>query len=158
MNRSLPVVLLAEEGLGDRLLLQEAFQATDTKVDFRPVASGEEFLDYLYRRPPWNLAERPDLVLLDLNMPGLNGLETLGKIKANPELKSIPIVVLATFRHCEEIAEAYNNGANSVLLKPGSFDELVNAARSLCEFWFKLCVLPGSALGVDAGRHEGLRR
>ncbi len=143
--RGLPIVLLAEDDLGDRLLLQEAFQVTDTKIDLRLVANGEEFLNYLYRRPPWNRAERPDLILLDLNMPRMNGLEALRNIKANPELKSIPVVVLTTSRSRDDISEAYANGANTYLFKPGSFDELVQAMRGLCEFWFKVCVLPGSA-------------
>ena len=122
--RGLPIVLIAEDNLGDRLLLQEAFQAAKIRVDLRLVASGEEFLNYLYRRPPWSRAERPDLILLDLNMPRMNGREALREIKANPDLKSIPVVVLTTSRSREDILDAYANGANTYLLKPGTFDEL----------------------------------
>jgi two-component system, response regulator len=140
--RGLPIVLIAEDDLGDRLLLQEAFQTSGIKVDLRLVANGEEFLDYLYRRPPWDKAERPDLILLDLNMPRLNGLEALREIKANPALKAIPVVVLTTSRNRLDIQEAYASGANTYLVKPRTFEELAAAVRTLCDFWFKICALP----------------
>jgi CheY-like chemotaxis protein len=143
-TRGLPIILIAEDDPGDRVLLQEAFQAAGTSVDLRLVAGGEEFLDYLYRRPPWQGAERPDLVLLDLNMPHPNGREALREIKAHHELKSIPVVVLTTSRAPEDVLDAYASGANTYIQKPTSFDGLLNTVQAICEFWFKLCVVPGA--------------
>jgi CheY-like chemotaxis protein len=143
-TRGLPIILIAEDDPGDRVLLQEAFQAAGTLVDLRLVASGKEFLEYLYRRPPWEWAERPDLVLLDLNMPETNGREALREIKEHHELKSIPVVVLTTSRAPEDVLDAYAIGANTYIPKPASFDGLLNTVRAICEFWFKLCVVPGA--------------
>jgi CheY-like chemotaxis protein len=143
-SRGLPIILIAEDDPGDRVLLQEAFQAAGTTVDLRLVASSEEFLDYLFRRPPWQAAERPDLILLDLNMPGTNGREALREIKADRELKPIPVVVLTTSRAPEDVLEAYANGANTYIQKPPSLEGLLRAVNAICEFWFRLCVVPGA--------------
>jgi DNA-binding NarL/FixJ family response regulator len=77
-------------------------------------------------------------------MPETNGREALRKIKAHRELKSIPVVVLTTSKAPEDVLEAYANGANTYIQKPASFDELLSAVRVICEFWFKLCVVPGA--------------
>lgn len=132
------------------MLLQEVFEAAGVKVDLRLVTHGRELLDYLHRREPWTEARGPDLILLDLNMPGMDGREALREIKSDPELRSIPVVVLTTSRAEEDIADAYARGANIYIPKPDSFDELVGAVKVLCEFWFKVCALPG-VLGRQAG-------
>jgi two-component system, response regulator len=144
-TRRLPIVLVAEDDLGDRALLQEAFQACGASVDLRFVTNGEELLGYLYRRPPWEKVERPDLVLLDLNMPQMGGLDALRRVKAHPDLRSIPGVVLTTSRAEEDIADAYAQGASIYIVKPGSLDELVGVVRVLCDFWFKIGSLPRAA-------------
>ena len=137
-----PVVLAAEDDAGGRMLLQEVFEAAGAKVDLRLVADGQELLDYLHRREPWTEARSPNLILLDLNMPGMDGREALREIKSHHELRSIPVVVLTTSRAEEDIADAYAQGANIYIPKPDSFDELVGAVKILCEFWFKVCALP----------------
>jgi CheY-like chemotaxis protein len=138
----LPVVLATEDDESTRLLLQEAFSATGVPVDLRLVESGRDLLDYLRRREPWTKALSPDLILLDLNMPGIDGREALAKIKGHPELKHLPVVVLTASRAEQDIADAYALGANTYVPKPDSFDKLVSTVRALCEFWFKTCALP----------------
>lgn len=123
-------------------MLQEAFSAAGVAVDLRLVESGRDLLDYLRRREPWTKALSPDLILLDLNMPGIDGREALAKIKGHPELKYFPVVVLTASRAEQDIADAYALGANTYVPKPESFDDLVSTIRALCEFWFKTCALP----------------
>jgi two-component system, response regulator len=142
-TRRLPILLIAEDDLGDRALIQQAFQASGTPVDLRFATNGEEFLDYVHQRPPWEKAEPPDLILLDLNMPRMSGREALREIKTDPKLKSIPVVVLTTSTSPDDIAEAYWNGANTYIPKPDSLEKLADAVRILCEFWFKIGRVPG---------------
>lgn len=142
--RGLPIVLVAEDDPADRALLQEAFQAAGTSVDLRLIPSGDEFLDYLYCRAPYTTAERPDLILLDLNMPRIDGRELLRQIKAEQALKPIPVVVLTTSTAEEDIIDAYDSGANTYITKPSAFDDLVSIVRGLCDYWFRLCLVPGA--------------
>jgi CheY-like chemotaxis protein len=142
-KRGLPVILIAEDDIGDRVLLEQAFRATSFEADLRFTANGEEFLAYLRHEPPWEQAEPPDLILLDLNMPRMDGREALQEIKRDPELRSLPVVVLTNSRAPEDIAVAYNSGANAYVPKPHSLDELTLILRALCEYWFKICALPG---------------
>lgn len=142
MNTRLPIVLVAEDAVADRLLLQEAFQGAGEAVDLRLVNDGNELLAYLHRREPWTTARLPDVILLDLNMPGMDGFEALAHIKAHPELRSIPVVVLTTSRNEDDVAKAYAMGANTYVPKPDSFDELAVVIQALCRFWFSTCALP----------------
>jgi two-component system, response regulator len=138
----LPVVLAAEDEESSRALLQEAFSAAGVAVDLRLVENGRDLLDYLQGREPWGKARSPDLILLDLNMPRIDGREALAKIKGDPNLKHFPVVVLTASRAEQDIVDAYALGANTYVPKPDSFDGLVSTVRALCEFWFRTCVLP----------------
>jgi CheY-like chemotaxis protein len=138
----LPVVLAAEDDESSRVLLQEAFNAAGVAVDLRLVENGRDLLGYLHGREPWVQARRPDLILLDLNMPRIDGREALAKIKGHPDLKHLPVVVLTASRAEQDIADAYALGANTYVPKPDSFDKLVSTVRALCEFWFQTCALP----------------
>lgn len=144
-NTRLPVVLAAEDDKSSRLLLEEAFSISGVSVDLRLVENGRDLLNYLHGREPWTKARSPDLILLDLNMLDVDGREALREIKSDPELRSIPVVVLTTSRSEEDISDAYARGANIYIPKPDSFDELVGAVKILCEFWFKVCALPGTS-------------
>jgi CheY-like chemotaxis protein len=115
-QRGLPVILIAEDDLGDRVLLEQAFRATSFEADVRFTANGEEFLAYLRREPPWENAERPDLILLDLNMPRMDGREVLREVKGNSAWKSIPVVVLINSRRPEDVEIAYECGANTYIV------------------------------------------
>jgi CheY-like chemotaxis protein len=144
-QRGLPVILIAEDDLGDRVLLEQAFRATSFEADLRFTANGEEFLAYLRREPPWENAERPDLVLLDLNMPRMDGREVLREIKSDPSWRAVPVVVLTNSQSLEDIEMAYERGANTYIAKPHSPDELARIVRALWDFWFKISMLPGTA-------------
>jgi CheY-like chemotaxis protein len=137
--------LVAEDDLGDRVLLQQAFEAIAFQLDLRFTANGEEFLAYLRHQPPWEKAERPDLILLDLNMPRMDGREALQEIKSDPALRAVPVVVLTNSRSPDDVTAAYDRGASSYIPKPHSLDEFTAIIRAVCEFWFKISLLPGTA-------------
>lgn len=105
---------------------------------------GEELTDYLFRRGRWASvdAPRPELILLDLNMPRKDGREALAEIKADPDLRRIPVVVLTTSSSPEDVRRAYSLGANSYVTKPGSYEGLVAAVRALQTWWFGCVTLP----------------
>lgn len=139
------VILLAEDDSDDRLLVQDAMADCGWSADLRCVENGEELLDYLFRRgkyAPPAAAPRPSLVLLDLNMPRKNGREALGEIKADPNLRRIPVVVLTTSKADLDVAGLYDLGANSFISKPVHFEGLVNAMRALEQYWFRMVELP----------------
>ena len=105
-------------------------------------ADGEEALDYLYRRGAHAQAKRPYLILLDLNMPGTDGREVLEQIKADPDLRKIPVVVLTTSDDERDIEHCYQAGANSYVKKPVDLAGFMEAIRRLKDYWFEVVVLP----------------
>ena len=120
-QRPAAVILLVEDDLGDQILTREAFQSVEVPHDLRIVNDGKEALDYLYRRDTFGLSERaprPDLILLDLNLPKLNGPEVAKQIRGDPALQDIPIVMLTCSRRQEDILRAYGRGATSFITKP----------------------------------------
>lgn len=138
-------ILIAEDDEEDRLLLQEAFEESKLANDLRFVRDGEELLDYLYQREGYGnpeLSPRPGLILLDLNMPKKNGQEVLQEIKADPQLRPIPVVVLTTSDSPTEIERSYHLGANSFITKPVTFSGLVEVLKSLNNYWFSIVELP----------------
>ena len=141
------VILMAEDDADDRLLLKDALDECKWDVDMRFVENGEELLDYLLRRGKYAQVAhcpRPGLILLDLNMPRKDGREVLREIKANAELRKIPVVVLTTSRADTDIERIYELGANSFISKPVQFDGLVNLMRLLGQYWFDTVALPAS--------------
>jgi CheY-like chemotaxis protein len=138
------VVLVAEDDPDDRLLLRDAFDQADIELDIRVVDNGTELLDYLQRRGPYTAenAPRPSIVLLDLNLPQIDGREALRAIKRDLALRTIPIVILTTSRSAEDILTTYDRGAAAYIPKPSSYQGLVNIVRTLCEFWFRTSLLP----------------
>jgi CheY-like chemotaxis protein len=140
----LNVVLMAEDDSDDRLLVKDALSECSWYADLRFVANGEELLDYLFRRGPYegSDAPRPGLILLDLNMPRKDGREVLREIKQHPDLRRIPVVVLTTSRADTDIHSTYELGANSFIAKPVQFEGLVNLMRVLGQYWFGTVELP----------------
>jgi len=139
------IILMAEDDADDRLLVKDALHECRCDADLRFVENGEELLDYLLQRGEGNgsaLARRPGLIILDLNMPRKDGREALREIKSNPELRSIPVVVLTTSRADTDIEGIYQLGANSFISKPVRFDDLVNLMRLLGQYWLKTVELP----------------
>jgi CheY-like chemotaxis protein len=141
------VIIMAEDDADDRLLVKDALQECEWDADLRFVENGEELLDYLLRQGKYEHAEhspRPGLILLDLNMPRKDGREVLRDIRANTELRRIPVVVLTTSKADTDIERIYELGANSFISKPVQFDGLVNLMRVLAQYWFKTVELPVS--------------
>jgi CheY-like chemotaxis protein len=139
------VVLMAEDDSDDRLLVKDAMAESRWEGDLRFVENGEELLDYLLHRGKYSppaIAPRPGLILLDLNMPKKDGREALREIKADGELRRIPVVVLTTSKAGTDIGGMYDLGANSFVAKPIQFEALVNAMRVLSQYWFDTVELP----------------
>ena len=128
------IVLLVEDDKGDQILTQEAFKALKVPLDLRIVTDGVEAMDYLHRRGLYSPAEqspRPDLILLDLNMPRMNGQQLAARLHSDPELRGIPIVVLTTSQRQEDVLRAYGSGVASFVGKPMDFEELVAVVKDL---------------------------
>ncbi len=144
------VILLADDDEDDRMLTADALTTSKLANHLRLVNDGEELMDYLHHRgkfaPPAD-SPRPGLVLLDLNMPRKDGREALREMKADPELRSIPVVILTTSKAEEDIERTYDLGANSFIVKPVSFDGLVDALRVATEYWFQVVQLPTGQRG-----------
>lgn len=138
-------ILMADDDEDDRLLATEALAESRVSNELRCVEDGVELMDYLHRRgvyaPPAS-APRPGLILLDLNMPRMDGREALREIKGDPSLRRIPVVVLTTSRADEDIARSYDLGANSYIPKPVTFDGLVEVVRALGRYWIEIVELP----------------
>ena len=139
------VILLADDDAEDRMLAANALEESRVVNDFRFVEDGEELLDYLYHRGKYaaeGASPTPGLILLDLNMPRKDGREALREIKADPDLRRIPIVVLTTSKAEEDIYRTYDLGANSFITKPVSFDGLVAVMRDIGRYWIEIVELP----------------
>jgi two-component system, response regulator len=136
-------ILMADDDAEDRLLAQEAFQESRLSNDLRFVENGVELLDYLNRRNGHSDAPRPGLILLDLNMPKMDGREALEEIKkAAPTIRRIPVVVLTTSEAEEDILRTYDLGVSSYITKPVTFEGLVQVTRDLSHYWFEIVELP----------------
>lgn len=141
------VILMADDDEEDREFAREAFETSRLANDFRTVEDGKELLDYLNREGDYaaaGSAPRPGIILLDLKMPRLGGLEALERIKADPELARIPVIVLTTSGSDEDITRSYDLRASSFIRKPVTFDGLVTAIRSIEKYWFEIVQLPSS--------------
>jgi CheY-like chemotaxis protein len=136
------IILLADDDEDDRMMTQQAFERHRLANDFYTVNDGEELMDFLRRRGKHAHAPRPGLILLDLNMPRKDGREALKEIKADPELRIIPVVVLTTSSEEEDILKSYNLGANSYVTKPVGFESLVKIVGTLGTYWFQVVTLP----------------
>jgi len=135
-------VLIADDDEDDRFFALEALKENRHITDVRTVNDGEELMDYLHQRGQFTDAERPVLILLDLNMPKKDGREALQEIKSSPRLQNIPIVVLTTSQSEDDILKSYELGVNSYITKPVSFDGLVNVMKALGQYWFEIVSLP----------------
>ncbi|NDU71547.1 response regulator [Actinomadura sp. DSM 109109] len=135
-------VLLVEDDPGDELMTREAFEHNKVGNTLQVVRDGAEALDFLYRRGEHAGAPRPDLVLLDLNLPKRDGREVLQEIKSDPELASIPVVVLTTSSAEEDILRSYKLHANAYVTKPVDFDQFIKAIRQIDDFFVTVVRLP----------------
>ncbi|WP_405599276.1 MULTISPECIES: response regulator [unclassified Pseudoalteromonas] len=138
-------ILMADDDEDDRLLTQDALAESRVLNDLHFVEDGVELLEYLERRGKFAdkaVSPRPGLILLDLNMPRMDGREALEAIKANPNLKGIPVVILTTSQQEEDMVKGYNLGAASYITKPVTFDGLVELMKTLGKYWVEFVELP----------------
>ncbi|MDV3504938.1 response regulator [Marinobacter sp. M-5] len=142
-------ILMADDDPLDRMLTQEAFEESKSINPLYFVENGEELLKYLRRHPPYNAEEHPfpDLILLDLNMPKMDGRDCLVAIKKDPTLKHVPVIVLTTSNREEEVFRSYDLGASSFISKPVDFEKLVSQIRIFNSYWCSIVELP------DASEH-----
>jgi CheY-like chemotaxis protein len=140
-------ILMADDDADDRELAREALAESRVLNKLHAVNDGAELLDYLHHegRYEHEHAPRPDLILLDLNMPKLDGREALGALKNDPKFRSIPVVVLTTSRAEEDVVRSYDLGANSFISKPVTFVGLVDVMRELGKYWVAIVALPEHA-------------
>lgn len=136
-------ILLVEDNAGDVRLAVEALKDAKVHNNLTAVNDGASAMALLRRQGPYAQAPRPDLILLDLNLPGKDGREVLSEIKADPEFRMIPVVVLTTSQAEEDILRAYHLQANCYITKPVDLDRFAEIVRSIEDFWLSIVKLPG---------------
>ncbi|HVK56538.1 MAG TPA: response regulator [Burkholderiales bacterium] len=135
-------ILLVEDNPGDVRLTREALKDGKVWTSLHVVENGQEALDFLYRRGKYSESPRPDLILLDLNLPKKDGREVLATIKTDNTLHLIPVVILTTSQAEEDLLKAYNLNANCYITKPVDFDQFIRIVRTIEEFWLTVVALP----------------
>jgi CheY-like chemotaxis protein len=138
-------VLLVEDNPGDVRLTQEAFREGRVQNQLNVVGDGEEALSYLRQEGEFSEATRPDLILLDLNMPKKDGRQVLQEIKEDEDLKRIPVVILTTSEAEEDILRTYDYHANCFITKPVDLHQFLNVVKFIEDFWLTIVKLPGNA-------------
>lgn len=134
-------ILLVEDNEGDIILTKEAFEECKVKTKISIAKNGKEALDFVFKRGEYTNVKRPDLILLDINIPIFNGHEVLRQIKTDPELKKIPVIMLTTSSNQKDLDEAYGNHCNSYVKKPLEISEFLSAILKIEEFWLQLTSL-----------------
>ena len=143
MNKNKPItILMAEDNATDVMITKEALVHAKLLNTLHVVSDGIEAMDFLHRRGKYPKVPRPDLILLDLNMPRKNGQEVLAEIKADDKLKFIPVVILTTSKAEEDVLKAYGLHANCYVVKPVDFEVFAEVVRSIEQFWFSVVRLP----------------
>ncbi|MEM7103915.1 MAG: response regulator [Bacteroidota bacterium] len=143
VKKTRPVnILLIEDNPGDVRLTQEAFNEGRIPIKLSVVMDGEEALSYLRKEDPYTESPRPDLILLDLNLPKKDGREVLAEIKTDDNLKRIPVVVLTTSNAEQDILTSYNYHANCYINKPVDFDKFFDIIQKVEDFWLTTAILP----------------
>jgi chemotaxis family two-component system response regulator Rcp1 len=146
INGGRPVELLLVEDVAEEaeLTMDTLREGRIPNLRLHWVQDGEQAIDFLRRHGPHRHAPRPDLILLDLHMPRMNGLEVLEQVKQHPDWKRIPVVVMTASSHEKDILSAYNKQANCYVTKPIEIDEFIEAVRSIEDFWLKTVRLPAA--------------
>lgn len=137
-------ILLAEDNDDDVILTRQAFKHCGVHVELHHVNNGADCMKYLRKHPPFETATTPDLILLDLNMPLLTGPQVMAQITVDEQLQHLPVVVLTTSQHQEEVLKMYRMRVNSYFVKPVHFSEFQEVVKALGAYWFKSAVLTTS--------------
>jgi two-component system, chemotaxis family, response regulator Rcp1 len=145
MNSAPIQILMVEDNDGDVFLTLEALKGAKVANVVHVVHDGVEALDFLRRRGKYAAAVRPDLILMDLNLPRKDGREVLAEIKPDPELRGIPVVVLTSSNAEKDVTRSYDLHANCYIVKPVDFDGLIDVVRAIERFWLTLVQLPSTA-------------
>jgi len=135
-------ILMVEDDPGDVRLTREALKGSKVLHHLNVVEDGVAALDYLHKAPPYQDAVRPDIVLLDLNLPRKDGREVLAAMKQDDSLRTIPVVILTTSQAEEDVLRAYNLNANCYVTKPVDFDQFMRIVRTIEDFWLTVVTLP----------------
>jgi chemotaxis family two-component system response regulator Rcp1 len=135
-------VLLVEDSADDVFLTRETLRESKLYLNLHVARDGVEALDFLYRRGPHAAAPRPDLILLDLNLPRVNGRQVLAEIKEDPSLRAIPVVVLTVSQDEADVLAAYSLHANCYIAKPLDLDQFIKVVQAIQEFWLTIVKLP----------------
>ena len=135
-------ILLVEDNPGDVRLTQEVLKEGKIRNTLNVVMDGEEALDYLRKKGKFASSPTPDIILLDLNLPKIDGREVLEEIKQDPDLKRIPVIVLTTSDAQADILKMYDNHANCYITKPVDFSQFINVVKSIEDFWLTIVQLP----------------
>ncbi len=135
-------ILVCEDNLGDVYIIRNSLQNSLTKYNLDHVANGEAAMNYLKRKGVYEGVSRPDLILLDLNLPKKPGFEILQEIKTHPDLKTIPVVILTSSKSDQDMVKSYELYSSGFVTKPSDFDEFVSAIRKIENYWLNLVQLP----------------
>ena len=138
-------ILLVEDNAADVRLVREAVAERGLQAELHWVSCGEDALSFVYRQGSFGDVPTPDLVLLDLNLPGVHGHEVLQTLKADPATLHIPVVVLSSSAACEDVLRVYRNHGNAYVVKPDDFEQFLALVGSIQSYWLESVLLPGQA-------------
>lgn len=144
MRKAVHTILLVEDNPADVLITRRALRECAWEVDLVVVADGEEALSYLRRTSGHSTLHRPDLILLDLNLPRVTGREVLTRIRGLAGMQAVPVVVLTTSQHPDDVRSAYAAGANTYIQKPQDFNRFLEVFQSLQRYWLDTALLPSA--------------
>jgi chemotaxis family two-component system response regulator Rcp1 len=144
-NARLAEILLVEDNEGDIELTREAFEEAKVRNNLHVVEDGDKALDFLFKRNGYEAVATPDIVLLDLNLPGTDGKEVLEAIKSDPVLKRVPVIVMTSSKADKDIVESYDLHANCYIVKPVNAAKFIEVVQNVENFWVDIVCLPISA-------------
>jgi len=142
MDKKTAQILLVEDNPADVMLMKEAFNNSTIVEEIHIAVDGEEALDFVNKRGKFENAVTPDLILLDLNLPKIDGREVLSELNNDPQLHRIPVIVLSSSKVEKDILESYDNSANCYIVKPIELEKFVKIVEMIESFWFGLATLP----------------
>jgi len=142
MDKKTAQILLVEDNPADVMLMKEAFNSSTIVEEIHIAVDGEEALDFVNKRGKFENAVTPDLILLDLNLPKIDGREVLSELNNDPQLHRIPVIVLSSSKVEKDILESYDNSANCYIVKPIELEKFVKIVEMIESFWFGLATLP----------------